>query len=144
MKCNFQSAPTKPNIPYSGQFVDEDHDATFVMRHDQFWEGWMFSVFKKLLKGLIIVPLKPIAEWRNDYPDAPYYADVNYQIGETDIDDIFYPFVRNYLGGWDWVGRPMHMRNKAWKPGHADKDWEFVDQRCMMPHKNSDGTWILS
>lgn len=132
MMSKFETPPTKGGIAYSGQFVDEDHDATFVMRHDLFWENWMFTVFHKLLRGLIVVPVeKGSVQWKG-HGKYPFLALPTYNVGDDSKYDDYncYWFQRKDSSSWYWGGQRFWTNASAEDPGDSN-DWYIVEQRTM-------------
>ncbi|KAL2679393.1 hypothetical protein Neosp_010167 [[Neocosmospora] mangrovei] len=122
---NFES-PSSKTLPYTGQFVDSSHDATFVMNRSLFWP-WMFSVLRDVVVGMIPVPDEPTLYWDDTDPDHPYVGGMGYHFGDWNASSSYYNFTPSGPGRWSWDGRPQYSSKRCQNPNRGD-DSETIQQ----------------
>ncbi|KAL6901483.1 hypothetical protein GGI43DRAFT_433629 [Trichoderma evansii] len=136
MMSNFAS-PANKTITYSGQFVDPQHDATFVMNRSLFWP-WMFSVLRNVVIDMIPFPLDPILYWADTDPNAPYASNISYSFGDTGASSNDYNFFSTSPGQWAWTGRPIQSSKQVFNNNNtSSNDSETVTQTTNIPSATS-------
>ena len=125
MMSDFKSPPSK-TLAYTGQYVDDSHDATYVMNRSLFWP-WMMSKLRQVVIGIVPVPDYPILEWDDSDKDHPYLSDLSYHFGDNNATSNDYVFTALTPGKWSWQGRPLSSTKTVTNP-HDSSDSETINQ----------------
>ena len=135
MMSNFQDPPASGGIDYSGAWVDEDRDGTFVMSRDLFWP-WMQNLLRKVVIGMVPFPKEPICYYDGSNPDLPFVSEMNFKAGDDYAQDSQYQF-----GKWDnmfgidicTLTGEYRSSSKDAVNGRDEKDKMVLTQECMSP-----------
>ncbi|KAL7910308.1 hypothetical protein GGI35DRAFT_479170 [Trichoderma velutinum] len=130
MMSNFV-VPATDAVTYSGQWVDDSHDATYTLNRSLFWP-WMFSVLRDVVKSMVPVPDTPTLYWDNTDPSHPYASAMQYHFGDNAASDDTYQFVSTGPGQWSWTGRPLTSSNKVSNPSDSS-DSETIAESVNVP-----------
>lgn len=127
--------PATDAVSYTGQWVDTNHDATYVLNRSLFW-SWMFSVLRDVVKSMVPVPDTPTLYWDNTDPDHPYASAMEYHFGDNTATDNDYKFVSTGPGQWSWTGRPLSSSKQVYNPGNSGDYETFVETVNVPPLAN--------
>ncbi|KAL7934281.1 hypothetical protein V8C35DRAFT_280034 [Trichoderma chlorosporum] len=137
MMSNF-TVPASDAVTYSGQWVDDSHDATYTLNRSLFWP-WMFSVLRDVVISMIPVPDEPILYWDSTDPAYPYMDGMAYHFGDNTASEDEYQFIPTGPGQWSWTGRPLNTSKQVFNPGnHGDS--ETINESVNVPPLANGGT----
>ncbi|UKZ82560.1 hypothetical protein TrVFT333_010351 [Trichoderma virens FT-333] len=126
MMSNFKT-PGIDAVSYTGQWVDDNHPATYALNRSLFWP-WMFSVLQDVVKSMVPVPDTPTLYWDNTDKNHPYAARMEYHFGDNAATDRDYQFSSTATPGqWSWTGRNLSSSNQVYNPGNSGDSETIVE-----------------
>ncbi|KAL7948583.1 hypothetical protein V8C42DRAFT_314890 [Trichoderma barbatum] len=125
MMCNY-ATPAVDAVSYTGQWVDDNHGATYSLNRSLFWP-WMFTVLRDVVISTIPVPDTPTLYWDNTDKDHPYASRMEYHFGDRTATNNDYKFVSAGPGKWSWAGRPLTSSKQVYNPGNSNDSETIVE-----------------
>lgn len=130
MMSNFQDPPASGGIDYSGAWVDQDRDATFVMSRDLFWP-WLQSLLREVVIGMVPYPKSPVCYYDGSNPDLPFVTMLNFKAGDDAAKPSQYHFTKlSWKDSWLLRGENRSSKETAVN-GRDAADKMILTQECM-------------